>query len=155
MSKQQQPLSVWLFFLKANCLENVTWQVKEVHYKNCWIFTRVTQLKWRQNMNQSLLLSSSLYTYRLNETKAFSQSKLTRIRLYVHTTLDRLLCQHEKLFSIVWTPYPICDWRYARRSFASLQKSAPESPFLSMNRGPVRYGFSAGAKAIPYNVNIA
>lgn len=40
-------------------------------------------------------------------------------------------------------------------AFASLQKSAPESPFLSMNRGPVRYGFSAGAKAIRYNVNIA
>ena len=34
------------------------------------------------------------------------------------------------------------------------QLCAPKSPFLSVNSGPIRYGFRAGEKAIRYGVNI-
>ena len=30
---------------------------------------------------------------------------------------------------------------------------APKSPFLSVNRSPIQYGFPVGAKAIQYSVN--
>ena len=38
------------------------------------------------------------------------------------------------------------------RSFTEI---APKSPFLCVNRGPIRYGFRTDAKAILYSVNIA
>ena len=35
----------------------------------------------------------------------------------------------------------------------SVTEIAPKSPFLCVNRSPIRYGFCAGAKAIRYSVN--
>ena len=37
----------------------------------------------------------------------------------------------------------------------SVSKIAPKSPFLRVNKSPIRYSFKAGAKAIRYNVNKA
>ena len=53
--------------------------------------------------------------------------------------------------------YPICDSplkRSARRSFTLLQISPPPKNVVCVNRGPIRYGFHASAKAILYSVNI-
>ena len=50
--------------------------------------------------------------------------------------------------------YPVCDAslsRPARSSFAPLQKSRQNQPFLCINRSPVRYGFRAGAIAVRYS----
>ena len=35
----------------------------------------------------------------------------------------------------------------------SVTEIAPKSPFLRVNRSPIRYGFCASAKAIQYSVN--
>ena len=37
----------------------------------------------------------------------------------------------------------------------SVTEIVPESPFLCVNKSPIRYGFNAGAKAIRYGMNIA
>ena len=52
--------------------------------------------------------------------------------------------------------YPICDRLHFRDrpGAAPLQKHAPKSPFLCVNRIPIRYGFCAGVKAIRYIVKI-
>ena len=39
--------------------------------------------------------------------------------------------------------------------FRSVTEIAPKSPFLCVNRSPIRYGFRAGAKAIRHGVNKA
>ena len=37
----------------------------------------------------------------------------------------------------------------------TVTEMAPKSPFLCVNRSPLRYGFHAGAKTIRYRANIA
>ena len=52
--------------------------------------------------------------------------------------------------------YPICDsplWRSARFHFVA--EIAPKSPFLCVNRCPVRCGLRANIKAVRYGLNIA
>ena len=48
-------------------------------------------------------------------------------------------------------PYPICDaplWEIGARQFRSVTEIAPKSPFLRVNRIPIRYGFCAGANKL-------
>ena len=66
----------------------------------------------------------------------------TPYRIAYHANMDAIC------FSV--NTYPICDsplLRSARCSFA------PKSPFLRVNRTPIRFGFRAGAKAIQRSVN--
>ena len=44
--------------------------------------------------------------------------------------------------------------RFARQSSA-IKVVATKSPFLRVNRSPIRFGFRAGAKSIQYSMNIA
>ena len=50
-------------------------------------------------------------------------------------------------------------WRsifgFGAAQFRSVTEMAPRSPFLCANRSPIQYDFRAGAKVIPYCVNIA
>ena len=53
--------------------------------------------------------------------------------------------------------YPICDsiFEISATQLRFLTEIALKLPFLCVNRRPTSYGFSAGAKAIRYTVNIA
>ena len=53
--------------------------------------------------------------------------------------------------------YPICDsiFEISVTQLRLLTEIALKSPLLCVNRSPIPYGFSAGAKAIRYSVNIA
>jgi len=62
----------------------------------------------------------------------------------------------QKLSGIrVWTPIPYVTLVFRDRHGAvqlrSLTKIAPKSPFLCVNRSPIRYGFRASTKAIWYS----
>ena len=51
--------------------------------------------------------------------------------------------------------YPICDFTLENRvaQHRCVTEIALKSPFLCVNKSPIRYGFRAGAKAIRYSVN--
>ena len=51
--------------------------------------------------------------------------------------------------------YPSPLKRLAQCNFDPATEIAPKSPFLWVNRSPIRYDFRAGAKAIRYFVNMA
>ena len=51
--------------------------------------------------------------------------------------------------------YPKCDPPRKRSALRSVREIAPKSPFLCVNRSPIRYGFRAGTKDIRYSVNVA
>ena len=53
--------------------------------------------------------------------------------------------------------YPICDsiFEISATQLRSLAEIALKSPLFCVNRRPIAYGFSAGAKDIRYSVNIA
>ena len=53
--------------------------------------------------------------------------------------------------------YPICDsiFEISATQLRFLTEIPLKSPFFCVNRSPMAYGFSAGARAIRYTVNIA
>ena len=53
--------------------------------------------------------------------------------------------------------YPICDsiFEISATQLRFLTEIPLKSPFLCVNRSPMAYGFSAGARAIRYTVNVA
>ena len=59
----------------------------------------------------------------------------------------------QKLSGRVWTPNWCVTLHF--RDFRSVTEIAPKSPFLCVNRSPIRYGFRVGKKATRYSMNIA
>ena len=73
------------------------------------------------------------------------------------TRPDSFLCRQEKFSCIVWTPiwYVTLHFRDPRGAASLRYRKRAKSPFLCVNRNPVRNGFCAGVKAIRFCVNIA
>lgn len=90
--------------------------------------------------------------------KFVTQSYISR---YVHTIPDSFSCQHERAPSrYSMNTYLVCDFpalEIDRRGVdsRSITEISSKSPFLRVNRSPIRHAFRAGAKATWYSVNIA
>ena len=78
------------------------------------------------------------------------------ISRYVHTIPDSFACRHVQLSGVVWTPIRYVTLHLRDRRGAALlsYRYRPENTVVCVNRGPIQYGFHAGAKAIRYSVNI-
>ena len=74
-----------------------------------------------------------------------------------HTRPDSFLCRHETFSGIVWTPiwYVTLHFRDPHGAASLRYRKRAKSPFLCVNRSPVRNGLCAGVKAIRFSVNIA
>ena len=78
---------------------------------------------------------------------------------YVHTLLPVAFCANTKNYqeeeyehlSDMW----LSTLEISAVQLRSVTEIAPESPFLCVNRIPIRYGFRTGGNAIRYGVNIA
>ena len=87
--------------------------------------------------------------------QGISVVKLTNRHFTAYVHRGRRLIERRLLFEEIL--YPICDsiFEISAAQLRFLTENALKSPFLCVNRSPIAYGFSAGAKAIRYTVNIA
>ena len=79
------------------------------------------------------------------------------LKLPIHFRYGSITWSH---YTKVWhRPDQICDspptFEIDVAQPHSVTEVAPKSPFLCVNRSPIRYDFRAGAKAIRYCVNMA
>ena len=74
---------------------------------------------------------------------------------YIHDKFSRADTESYLVYSwnIMWLSTDRQDAASLR--YDPVTKIAPSSPFLCVNRNPIRYGFRAGAKAIWDIVNVA
>ena len=103
-------------------------------WKSFWVFLR------------SLLLTYYLESRKRNYCygKKFGKSLEFWIQKSVRTLCELNPSPHS-------VPYPICDvslWEIGAAQLRSVTEIAPKSPFLRVNRIPMRYGFCAGANKL-------
>ena len=77
-----------------------------------------------------------------------SSSPLIHFRYGPNTVLHQSVAQY---LSDMW----LSTVEIGVTQIRSFTEIAPKSPFLCVNRSPIRYGFRTDAKAILYSVNIA